>query len=88
MIGKNTVNELITPEEAAALARKAGTAEEIERGLAVYEAFVRSATAAEIETKFLKYAVIGAIYTAGRIQGIREERQLRKQTIGKDTNPA
>ena len=89
MIGKNTPNVLISPEEAAALARKAGTADDIMRGLSVYDAYIRFADIEEYAAKdFLIYSALGAIFSAGRIQGIREERQLRKQTIGNDTNPA
>ena len=57
MIGKNTPNVLISPEEAAALARKAGTADDIMRGLSVYDAYIRFADIEEYAAKdFLIYS--------------------------------
>lgn len=77
MLQRTTPPELITPHEAAELSDKYGTTDDIYRADDIYKAFIElKGSESDNRWKFL-YA-IAAIYTAGRIQGIREERSRRK----------
>jgi len=77
MIQRITPPELITPQEAAALSDKFGTTDDIYRADDIYNEFMKMKDSeSDNRWKFLR--AIAAIYTAGRIQGIREERSRRK----------
>ena len=80
MVQKNATPELITPEEAAELTHKAGTVDDSIRGEAIYNTYIETTPPEKIAKyrSFVTFCAIGAIYAAGRIQGIREERQRRR----------
>lgn len=80
MVQKNAAPELITPEEAAELTHKAGTVDDSSRGEAIYNTYIETTPPEKIAKyrSFVAFCAIGAVYTAGRIQGIREERQRRR----------
>ena len=77
MIQRTTPPELITPQEAAALSDKFGTNDDIYRADDIYKEFMKlKSSESDNLWKFL--CAIGTIYTAGRIQGIREERRKKR----------
>lgn len=79
MIGnaKRAFPELITPAEAVALSVKYGTAEAGARAIDIANEYQRQ-TEGERDRRFREYWTLAAIYDAGRMQGIREERARRK----------
>lgn len=77
MIQRTTPPELITPQEAAALSDKFGTTDDIYRADDIYKEFMKLKDS-ESDNRWKFLCAIAAIYTAGRIQGIREERSRRK----------
>lgn len=77
MIQRTTPPELITPQEAAALSNKFGAADDIYRADDIYNEFMKLKSS-ESDNRWKFLCAIAAIYTAGRIQGIREERSRRK----------
>lgn len=76
MVQKTTPKELITPAEIAAICKKAGTTDSIDRAIAIEKA-VKENVSQDVSDLWLHLLVIGAIYDGGRIQGIREERTKR-----------
>lgn len=77
MIQRTTPPELIAPQEAAALSAKFGTTNDIYRANDIYKEFMKLKDSESDNCwKFLR--AIAAIYTAGRIQGIREERRKKR----------
>lgn len=73
---KKRQTEMITPLEAAELSSKYGTMDDINRADDIYKAYLKCKGNENISRwHFLR--AIAAIYTAGRIQGIREERARR-----------
>ena len=77
MIMSTTPPELITPQEAAALSAEFGTTDDIFRAEEIYNEFLKLKGAVN-DTRWKFMCAIGAIYTAGRIQGIREERRKKR----------
>ena len=74
MIMNTTPPELITSQEAATLSFNFGTTDDIFRANDIYNEFMKLKDyESDDRWKFLR--AIAAIYTAGRIQGIREERR-------------
>ena len=75
MIGnaKRAFPELITPAEAVALSVKYGTAEAGARAIDIANEYQR-----QTEGERDRRDIAAAIYDAGRMQGIREERARRK----------
>ncbi|MBR4555271.1 MAG: hypothetical protein IKO27_06715 [Ruminococcus sp.] len=74
---QDTPPELITPEEATRIVKKAGTTESVERAIAIIEKYCPPAAPLFIQNLALAF-IAAAIYDAGRIQGIREQRQRKK----------
>ena len=77
MIQRTTPPELITPQEAAALSDKFGTTDDIYRADDIYKEFMKL-KGSESDNRLKILCAIAAIYTAGRIQGIREERRKKR----------
>ncbi len=76
MIMNTTPPELITAQEAATLSFNFGTTDDIFRANDIYNEFMKlKGYESDARWKFL--CAIAAIYTAGRIQGIREERRKK-----------
>lgn len=80
MIGKRDFPELITPQEIAELCSSYGTTESIERSMNIVQAVrQRESKDSRNDPHWVYYVVLGTIYEAGRIQGIREERLKKKE---------
>lgn len=78
MVGKRQFPKLITPEEAIALC-PFNTLEELSRA---HDLGATWKTLYSDDPKYDMVCKLAMIYTAGRIQGIREERAKRKQKGG------
>lgn len=74
MVGKRQFPELITPEDAITLCHF-NTLDDLSRAHDLGEAWK---TLYSDDPKFDTVCKLAMIYTAGRIQGIREERAKRK----------
>ena len=77
MIGNGKAQLLISPQEAITIARKFGTVDTIDIALELCKEW-NSQTSTDIWTghrDFSFMCMLSAIFDAGRIQGIREERQ-------------
>ena len=73
MLQKNTPKALIKPEEAAALSKLFGTLDDVYRAKDIFDAYLSLCTGEEDHT-YMMMCALAAVYSAGRIQGIREER--------------
>lgn len=79
MIEKGTQPLLITSEEAVEICRKASTVESIYRAQDIESAYREHISVwEETDITWLRLCTLAAIYDAGRIQGIREERLKKK----------
>lgn len=79
MIGnsKRTITPLITPAEAVKLSLMFSTCQTAYIADDIKEEFM-SQTSGEMDGRFRLGWLLSTLYEAGRIQGIREERQRRK----------
>ena len=77
MLGENIAPTLITPQEVAAL-REYITLDELQKAAAVARALPPEDTG---DLMYDHYCMLSAIYAAGRIQGIREERARRRSRV-------
>lgn len=80
MAWKPTPPALITTQEAVEIALKAVGVEDIRRAVPVYVGFLDGAKKKSWGyCSFLQECAIAAVYQAGRIQGIREERRAASE---------
>lgn len=80
MVGNGKAQLLISPQEAITIARKYGTVDTIDIALELYKEW-NSQTSTDIWTghrDFSFMCMLSTIFDAGRIQGIREERQHKQ----------
>lgn len=77
MIGKQDTPQLITAQEAVKLSRRAGTIDSLELARNIAIEWKRTSDGNN-DPIFNYLCMLGAIYDAGRIQGIREQRQTRR----------
>lgn len=80
---KTDPEQLVTAEEVVAIMAKAGDVEDIRRAREVAEAYPaeNKGTAAFLSVLFNEWdfmCLLSNVYQAGRIQGIREQRQKRR----------
>lgn len=80
---KTDPEQLVTAEEVVAIMAKAGDTEDIRRAIEVAEAYPveNKGTAAFLSVLFNDFEfmrLLSNVYQAGRIQGIREQRQKRR----------
>ena len=68
---------LVTTEEAIRLVRKYGDLEDLETAREIYLKYMGDYFKGR-DIEWHCFSAMAAIYTAGRVQGIREERQRRK----------
>lgn len=78
MVGKHTPEKLISAEEAVRIADEASTVTEISRGLEITREWIKQK--GSITQTYDIYFMLSAVYVAGRIQGIREERLKNKMS--------
>lgn len=79
MIGRET-NYMITPEEAVKLSNEFGTASEWYFAKDLYEEWKKHLTESDAkEPEFSFFKLLSMCFNTGRINGIREERSLRKE---------
>lgn len=78
MISKKESPQLITTEEAVTLCIKFATLDDIDTAEDIYLAYMDKVKDTR-DKRYAEMCVLAAIYSAGRIQGIREERAKRKQ---------
>lgn len=78
MIGNITDEVLVTPSEAATLFNEFGTVNDIYRAKDVYKAHLEL-TKDETDAHWRSLCALSAVYLAGRIQGIREERRKKQR---------
>lgn len=76
MIGKKRMRLLIEPQEVIATARKYGTVDTVDIAVQLRDEWNRQTNTAiwNREMDFNKLCMLAAIFDAGRMQGIREER--------------
>ncbi len=78
MKSKKQYQQLITPEEAVRIAGKACTASDADLAMKVCETWWSDPIHYERRYEItMQGLMLSAVYTAGRIQGIREERSSR-----------
>lgn len=77
MIGKKQYPALITAEEAVRVGQAAGECESIHRVTEIYHEWKKSPQFPD-SPGYDFWCMLAAMYDAGRIQGIREERSRRK----------
>lgn len=77
MITKRVFKKMITAEEAAELARKFSTLDDLFTAEEIYTAAMKGRESSRV-TKWEIMCSLAAVYIAGRVQGIREERSRRK----------
>lgn len=85
MMGNFTkgIENLVTAEEIVELFRHQGTFDEIGNAKAIIEEWQRTSTSDSAKDGAWDFSLmIGCIYAAGRIQGIREERAKQAHKIG------
>lgn len=78
MISKKESPQLITTEEAVTLCAKFATLDDIYTAEDIYLAYIDKVKDTRDE-RYAEMCVLAAVYSAGRIQGIREERAKRRQ---------
>ena len=80
MIGnvKRNIPELITPAEAVSLTREYATSQEILAVIEIEREYRKHPERNAKNPRDLYMILLTTCYNAGRIQGIREERQRRK----------
>jgi len=76
---KKPVTILIDPQEVVTLANRYSTTQSMDTAADVWRAFFRSRPKSD-PNEWDLLAAIAAIYDAGRVQGIREERRRRSQS--------
>ena len=83
MIGKRDESQMITAKEAVTISLKAGTVTSMNRALDIIDTLRATAPKFRAWTacgdKWSFYVALAAIYDAGRIQGIREERAKNRE---------
>ena len=82
MIMKSHSPRLVTAEEAVAISNKAGTVEECFIAVEIAEEWWRQMPPIMRESHdvlFIRSTLYATLWTAGRLQGIREERAKRKE---------
>lgn len=80
MVGKQDTVILIDPEEVAELSRRAGTLESMYIAVDVIASYLKcSASSVGSALSWEQLCALAAVYDAGRIQGIREERAKRQE---------
>lgn len=77
MITKRVFEKMITAEEAAELAKNYSTLDDLFTADEIYKAAMKGRSR---DTKWEIMCSLAAVYIAGRVQGIREERQRRKNS--------
>jgi len=79
MLAKGTAeNLLITPQEAVKLAEKNGTITELYLVNEIMEEYRATAKNQSTDPFFNQLQLAGVLFSAGRVQGVREERAKRK----------
>lgn len=77
MISKKESPQLITTEEAVTLCIKFATLDDVYTAEDIYLAYMDKVKDTRDE-RYVEMCTLAAIYSAGRIQGIREERAKRR----------
>lgn len=78
MIQKNHPGRMITAEESVAISHRAATVDSCFIAREISHEYMMQNPPREGEYTLWLYCMYGAIYDAGRIQGIREERARRR----------
>lgn len=83
MVGNmtRTPPQLVSPEEAVKLSLLYACTESGDRAIAIADEYMRQTAEENTGYRFKTYFLYATLYEAGRVQGIREERQRRKPRV-------